>query len=169
MFFTRIAVPMRAVMIALILAAVAVPASAQRPSDLSLKLAKEIATLKGATHLFDPIVPGVIEQAKNVLAQTNPLLLKDLNEVAAKLREFYAKRTSELNDKIVGLYATQFTESELKTLVVFYKTPLGKKVINEEPRILDQTMREAQDWANKLSQEVLIRFREEMKKKGHDL
>ena len=64
--------------------AVAAPvggADAQQPSPTALATAKEVITVKGATALFDPLVPGVIEQAKSVFVRANPTLLKDLNEV----------------------------------------------------------------------------------------
>ena len=61
------------------------------------------------------------------------MLSKDLNEVAAKLRTELAPRGSELLDQMAKLYAAAFTEQELKDALAFYKSPLGKKVITEEP------------------------------------
>jgi uncharacterized protein len=53
--------------------------------------------------------------------------------------------------------------------VAFYKTPIGKKMIIEEPIALDQSLKVAQAWATRFSDEVLERFRAEMKKKGYNL
>jgi uncharacterized protein len=145
-------------------------ASAQpTPSPAAVAMAKEVITLKGATGLWDPIVPGVVEQAKNAFLQMNPMLSRDLNEVSARLRSEFAPRKNQLTDEVARLYAARFTEQELKDVLAFYKTPAGRKVIIEEPKILDASMSHAQDWANKLSEEVLNKFRAEMKKKGHDL
>ena len=58
----------------------------QQPSANASALAKEIITAKGAANLYDPVIPGVIERAKGNFIRINPMLLKDLNEVAAKLR-----------------------------------------------------------------------------------
>jgi hypothetical protein len=92
-----------------------------------------------------------------------------LNEVAAKLRQEYADRTVELKNDAARLYAQHFTEKELKDALAFFKSPLGRKIMLEEPRILEDSMKNAQAWANKLSEEIIIRIREEMKKKGHEL
>ena len=62
-------------------------ADAQQPSAASIALAKELLEVKGATTMFDPVVPGVIETAKNTFLTTNPGLSKDLNEVSAQLRK----------------------------------------------------------------------------------
>jgi hypothetical protein len=145
-------------------------ASAQpTPSPAAVAMAKEVITLKGATGLWDPIVPGVVEQAKNAFLQINPMLSRDLNEVSARLRSELAPRQAELTNEVARLYAARFTEQELRDVVAFYKTPAGRKVIIEEPKVLDASMTHAQEWANKLSEEVLNKFRVEMKKKGHDL
>ena len=58
---------------------------------------------------------------------------------------------------------------ELKEVLAFYKSPIGKKVIVEEPVFVDRTMSAAQDWAIKLNEEALQRFRAEMRKRGHAL
>jgi hypothetical protein len=149
--------------------AFAAGARAQQPSAAAISTAKELIEIKGALNIFDALVPGVIEQAKNLFLQTNPTLSKDLNEVAAQLRAELAPRRAELTDHVALLYAQRFTEQELKSTLLFYKSPLGKKLTAEEPGFVDQSLRFAQDWANKLSDEVVGKMRLEMKKKGHEL
>jgi hypothetical protein len=119
--------------------------------------------------MFDPLIPGVIESAKNSLLPTNPQLGKDLNEVATQLRKEYEPKRAELLNEVAKVYAQHFSEQELKDLVAFYKTPLGRKMITEEPLALNQSLGAAQAWATRFSDEVLERFRAEMKKRGHPL
>jgi uncharacterized protein len=144
-------------------------AEAQQPSPTAIATAKELITVKGATALWDPLVPGVIEQAKSVFIQANPTLIKELNEVAVKLRAEYAPRSAEVVNDVAKLYASRFTEQELKDTLAFYKSPLGRKLLVEEPSILDQSMRSAQGWADRLSQEVIGKIRAEMKRRGHEI
>jgi hypothetical protein len=144
-------------------------ARSQQPSAAAIATAKELIEIKGALNIFDALVPGVIEQTKNLFLQTNPTLSKDLNEVAAQLRAELAPRRAELTEQVALLYAQRFTEQELRSTLLFYKSPLGKKLAAEEPGFVDQSLRFAQDWANKLSEEVVGKMRVEMKKKGHDL
>lgn len=141
----------------------------QPPSAASISLAKELLELKGATTMFDPVVPGVIETAKNTFMTTNPGLSKDLNEVSAQLRKEMGGKRIDLQNDVAKVYAGAFTEQELREALAFYRTPLGKKITNEEPRVLDRIMSTAQVWADQLADDVLSRFRAEMKKKGHTL
>jgi hypothetical protein len=144
-------------------------ALAQQPSPAAIAVAKEIIAIKGVAQMYDPVLIGVIEQAKNVLLQQNPMLSRDLNEVAGRLRAELRPRAAEPSEEMAKLYAGRFSEQELREVLAFYKTPLGQKVMTEEPKILDSSVSQAADWANKLSEEVLDKFRTEMKKKGHDL
>jgi hypothetical protein len=158
-----------ALAVALLAGFLAFTAGAQAQTPASLAAAKELISLKGGATMFDPLVPGVIESAKNTYLPTNPQLSKELNEVSLQLRKEYDPKRAEILNEVSKIYAQHFTEQELKDLVAFYKTPLGKKMITEEPIALDQSLKAAQAWATKFSDEVLERFRAEMKKKGHPL
>ena len=154
---------------ALALTVLAGAAHAQQPSAGAIATAKEVINVKGAHALWDPIVPGIVEQVRRTFIQANPMLVKDINEVAAKLRTEFVPRGSELIDDAAKQYASRFTEAELKDMLAFYKSRLGQKMIKEEPAVLDQTMKNADSWAQKLADTVIAKMRTEMKRKGHDL
>jgi hypothetical protein len=139
------------------------------PTAAAIATAKELVSLKGGASMFDPLVPGVIESAKNSLVPTNPQLQQQLNEVAMQLRKEYDPKRAEILNEVAKVYAQRFTEVELKEIVAFYRTPIGKKMLTEEPLALDQSLKMAQAWATRFSDEVLERFRAEMKKKGYNL
>lgn len=144
-------------------------ALAQQPSATAIATAKELVELKGGGRMFDPVIQGVVEQTKGALLQTNPQLSKDLNDVSAQLRTEFGPRRDELLTQAARFYALQFTEQELKDIVAFYKSPLGQKMLVQEPLVLDEAFNYVQQWAPRLGEEVMNRFRAEMKKKGHDL
>jgi uncharacterized protein len=145
------------------------PASAQQPSATAVSTAKELLSIKGALSIYDPLINGIVEKAKLVFLRTNPMLGKDLNEVATKLRADYAPRVAEVVNETARLYAVRFSEQELKDALAFYKSPLGRKLLAEEPGIADQSMKSATTWAEKLSEEIVGKMRAEMKKRGHEI
>jgi uncharacterized protein len=142
---------------------------AQQPTPGAIAAAKELLEIKGASRMFEPVINGVVVTVKNNFLQTNPSLVKDLNEVAAQLQTEFAPRRAEVLNDFASLYAQRFSEQELKETVAFYKTPTGKKFVAEEPLVIDQGLQRAQAWSQKLAEEVLSRMRAEMKKRGHDL
>jgi uncharacterized protein len=67
------------------------------------------------------------------------------------------------------IYANDFTEQELKDLTTFYKTPLGQKLLAQEPKSIQASMAYMSQWAQSFSETVLTEFRAEMKKRGKPL
>jgi hypothetical protein len=146
-------------------AALAQPA----PSASAVSTAKELVETKGGAAMFDPVIISVVEQTKAALVQTNPQLTKDLNDVATQLRTEFIPKRDELMNQAAKLYADRFSEQELKDMLTFYKSALGKKMVAVEPQVLDETFNYIQQWGQRISEDVMNRFRAEMKKKGHNL
>jgi uncharacterized protein len=163
----------RSVLYALAGCFIAAAAHAQAPVPAptagAVAAARELIVVKGGAAMFEPVIPGVIETAKNSLVPTNPNLTKELNDVAGQLRRDYESKKAELVYEVAVIYAMHFSEQELRELVTFYKSPLGQKMLKEEPLALDQSMKKAQDWSQNFSEAVLSRIRSEMAKKGHPL
>ena len=135
----------------------------------SIATAKQVLTVTGATTMFQPLIAGVVEQARLLYLQQNPGLGKDLNDVANKMRADLQPRFSELVDEMAKMYADAFTQQELKDILNFYQTPTGKKLLDQQPKLVDASMSFARDWANKLSEEVTAKMREELVKRGHKM
>jgi hypothetical protein len=169
MIADKFAVQIRAALVAVALTGLAAPALAAQPSAASIAMAREIITLKGADAMFKPIVANIVTKVKDTFLQSNINLKQDIDAVALKLAGQYNPRIKEVTDNSARLYASQFTEQELKQLLAFYRSPLGKKVVVTEPKVIDQSLTFANEWAQALGQVILNQFRAEMKKRGHDL
>jgi hypothetical protein len=147
----------------------AAPNAAHPPSQASVLLAKQILGIKHADNIFDPLIRGVVVKTRDFFMQTNFMWGKDLNEIADNLIKQYSARSGELMNDAARAYASHFTEPELKQILTFYQSPLGQKVIAEEPKAADESMNLAGEWADKFSEEVINKMRAEMKKRGHDM
>ena len=154
------------------LALAAAPAQAQTnpappsPTPAAIAAAKELLAMKHADQMYANAVPGVVERTKTELMQTNINYQKDLNEVAVIVAQKLGGRTSEVGEGMAKVYASQFTEQELKDLVTFYKTPLGQKLLTAEPRSIQMSMAYLNQWAQQFSEVVNGEFRAEMRKRG---
>ncbi len=168
-----------AALFALAAAGFAAPATAQPAAEQntavpqvspgSLLLAKQIVETKDVKGVFEPIIRGIVTKARNSFLQTNFMYEKDINEVALDVEKQFEPRISELVDASARFYASHFTEQELRDLLSFYTSPLGKKSLAEEPKVLDQSMVYAGTWAEGVSTEVVAAMRAELKKRGHDM
>jgi hypothetical protein len=157
------------VALAVIGAAAPAPAQSQQPSANAILIAKQIVQIKGVQQMMDPIARGVVEKVKNVVMQTNFMYAKDINEVTAQMHKEFDGRSSEMVDTAARAYASHFTEPELKQILAFYQSPVGQKMVAEEPKAIEDSMSGAATWADNLSVDVMNRMRAEMKKRGHDM
>ena len=149
---------------------IAGPARAQtQPSPAALGMAKELVEILGTAREFEPLVTGVIVQTASSFLQANPALSKDLNEVVDILVTENLPRKNEVPNEVVRLYASRLTDQELKDLLTFYKSPLGKKMLVESSFVMGETIKKADAWAAKFREEITARIRAELKKKGHNL
>ena len=148
----------------------AAPAPAAKPaSPAAIAAAKEILTMKNASAMYANAVPGLVEQTKNTLMQSNLNYQKDLNEVALIVAKNLAGREKEIGDGMAQIYANEFTEQELKDLVTFYKSTLGQKLLASEPRAIQFSMSYMNQWAQAFAEVINGQFRAEMKKRGKEI
>ena len=138
-------------------------------SPAQFALAKQIVEIKGVKAMFAPLVHGVIKKTTDSVMQTNMMWGKDINEISAQIEKDYAPRGQEIVDATARFYASHFSEAELKQILGFYQSPVGQKMLVEEPRALDESMAYAGSWGDNLSIEVMSKLRAEMKKRGHDM
>jgi uncharacterized protein len=154
------------------LALTGVPAGAQQPqiakepSAAAIASAKEILAMKHAGDMYVQAVPNIVQQAKDRILQSNLNYQKDLNEVAAIIAQKLAGKQQEIGEGMAKIYASVFTEQELKDLVTFYKTPLGQKLLATEPTAIQTSMAYMNQWAQGFAEVVNGEFRAEMKKRG---
>jgi uncharacterized protein len=159
------------------LALAGLPAGAQQPAPPPLKqaspgavaAAKEILTMKNASAMYANAVPNIVQQTKEALLSTNLNYQKDLNEVAVIVAQSMAGREKEIGEGMAQVYANEFTEQELKELVAFYKSPLGQKLLTNEPRAIQFSMSYMNQWAQQFAEQVNAAFRAEMRKRGKQI
>ena len=162
--------------LALALAMAALPAAAQQAaappkaaSPAAIAAAKEILAMKNASAMYQNAVPNIVQQTKDTLLQSNINYQKDLNEVAVIVAKDLAGREKEIGEGMAQIYASEFTEQELKDLVIFYKSPLGQKVLANEPRAIQSSMAYMNQWAQQFGEIVNGEFRAEMRKRGKQI
>jgi hypothetical protein len=153
----------------------AAPALAQqqpaqpKSTPAAIAAAKEILTMKNASAMYANAVPGMVEKTKVALIQQNLNYQKDLNEVAPIVAQQLAGRQNEIGEGMAQVYASEFTEQELKDLVTFYKSPLGQKLITAEPKAIGLSMAFMNSWAQNFTETVMGAFRAEMRKRGKEI
>ena len=144
-------------------------APAKPGSPAAHAAAKEILAMKNAAAMFSNAVPSIVQQTKQALLTANLNYQKDLDEVAVVVAQKLAGREKEIGDGMAAVYVGEFSEQELKDLVVFYKSPLGQKLLLAEPKAISQSMAFMNQWAQSFAEIVNGEFRAEMRKRGKQI
>lgn len=98
----------------------------------SNKLGELLADVTGAQKMLEENFMASIDAAMAKMKGGNPGLLKAIKEATqAYYSEHY--RWEELRPIFGRAYATEFTDDELKALIAFYESPVGKKAAEKLP------------------------------------
>ncbi|WP_285057857.1 DUF2059 domain-containing protein [Pedobacter ginsengisoli] len=115
---------------------------------------KQLMQLSGAEGTYK----GVISQMITLFKQQQPSV------PAAFWDEFTVEMNKVAIDQVVDLilpaYQKHLTEEEIKGVIAFYKTPVGKKYASKTPVITQESMIAGQVWGKTLGEKVIKRLRE---------
>jgi hypothetical protein len=158
-------------------------AMAQEPARTKSELIKELMVVMeigaNSTNVLDAmteslseeyprIIEGIVEADSTLTPETRERIRNEKGESYArfmkafreriKQRIDFAKFTEEITQ---ALYDKYFTESEIKDLIVFYKTATGKKSLKIMPQLLQDSIRAASDKLTPIVTELIKELVEE--------
>lgn len=123
------------------IALIATPQAGAQDSDAAARqaLAREIVLATTTEDLYrasmDPILPLVRDSfAASMPGATS----QQLDEVTEILIEIIMETYDEMIEETAGIYASRFTEDELRELLAFHQTEIGQKVNSELPAIMQE-------------------------------
>jgi hypothetical protein len=100
------------------------------------KAAEEVLQASGVDVQFKESIEALVNQYSEQVAVEKREKFKQV------LNTFMAKYASwdNVKDSLSSIYAEAFSEAELKQLAAFYQTPLGKKLVREQPFLLQKSV-----------------------------
>lgn len=100
---------------------------------------------------------GSGKMGKQVMDAMLPSLKAMAPDVDAKFwDDFMAEvHPEELMDLVVPIYDKYYTHDEIRELIAFYESPLGKKMVDRMPAIMQESMAAGQAWGRELAQKVI--------------
>lgn len=98
------------------------------------KAAESMLELANTKELMDRTLETMLEAQ----LQANPQLIP----MRSAMEAFFQKHISyeSTKDALIALYIETFTEEELYDIIEFYKTPVGQKLIKEQPELAAKGM-----------------------------
>jgi hypothetical protein len=63
-------------------------------------------------------------------------------------------RRGELEEGYVTLYDRHFTTAEIRELIAFYDSPIGKRFLTEQPGLMREGIALGQEWGSRIGADV---------------
>ena len=129
--------------------------------------AEEPAPDSHAQAAMDLLMIMDVEKEMTAGAETMTDLMIQQNAMLAPYKDVILKWASSFltwktfGPRVVALYKENFTESELRDMAVFYKTPTGQKALTAMPALMQKMMELGSSVAKEHTQELepMIRAR----------
>jgi hypothetical protein len=121
--------------------------------------ALQLMQLTGAHQLAMQVISAVLPKQMQLVRAANPdtdeRFLQRLTEQL--LAEAQASQ-SEVLEIAAGIYARHFSSAELDALVAFYRAPLGQKVVQVTPAIMQELGTAGEAWGQALAARAITRL-----------
>jgi hypothetical protein len=153
--------------IALVLLLAVAPLRAHAQSEAALAKVHRIFELTGMLNLIRATSEQAMAGMTTQIAAANPGRGAEIQRIVREhfLPEFQ-RRLPELIEETAKLQALTFTEEELDGLVAFYESPLGAKVIEKTPLLMQQNIAMGQAWGQRVATDVLEQMKPVLREKN---
>ena len=75
-------------------------------------------------------------------------------------KEFLSTSLDDLVTMLTPVYEKHMTEADLNEVIKFYGSPVGKKLAEKTPAIMEGSMQAGQNWGQAVGQKVMTKLKE---------
>lgn len=131
---------------------------------------KRLMEITGAQNIANQFASAITQQFFMILKAGNPEIPDRAFEVMGnELMAFFSEKMAApggLLDLTIPIYDKHFTHKEIKELLAFYESPIGKKTVQVLPLVTSESMEVGQRWGESLGPEIETRIFNALKKEG---
>ena len=141
------------------------PLTAEKRADI-----ERLLDLTNALAISQKISSAAAVQLAQVLKAANPSIPQALLErLPSIVNSVVADNMNTLKEIYITLYAKYFAGDDLKEIIRFYSTDIGRKMLRVMPNAVEESMVAGQQWGHSLGPEIERRLREQFKEAGVEL
>ena len=142
------------------LVAASVPAA--RADDASrLKTARAVVEVAHAGEHMKALMPTFLGQMKGMLKAQGTVDDKQAQVFLDRFQARFAEGIPAFVDLVAEVYAREFSEQDLTTLLAFYRTPTGQHLLDKQVPIAQAMAQVGARWGQSIAGEVVAQIRKE--------
>jgi hypothetical protein len=130
------------------------------------ELLKDMGMLANMTQIIDLLTPQIIVNLKKINSEIPDTIWDEFTRVCT---EEMKRSLPELEEPVIAIYDANFSGDEIKQLVAFYQSPVGRKIVVQLPQLAQQIVAMGQSWGQQAGARAVERIRAAAKQKGYDL
>jgi len=127
---------------------------------------ERLMEVTGSSQLGTQMASLLSRQVLDGLKRSQPDIPSRIIDLAQQvLDEEFAKAFTgpdSMTPRLVAVYARHFTQQEVRGLIAFYGTDLGKKVITVMPMIIQESAVVGQEWSAQHMPDILATLRKRL-------
>ena len=127
--------------------------------DLTQTIGSNSPSIQILEQLRDQLIAAVIKNtrkpAEEAGALVDELLMPDLTSHAG-----------ELDDRIIDVYAANYSTEDMRALRQFYLSPLGQRVLKAGPAIGEQSFAAGRAWGSKAARDAIGNHADQLRERG---
>jgi hypothetical protein len=131
---------------------------------------KKLMQLTTGANVAQQFAAAMSHQIFQVLKQAKPAIPERAGEIqeheAVAVLSEQMVAPGGLMEQLIPVYDRNFTAEEIKGLLDFYATPLGKKTIGRMPKVMQESMLIGQAWGKSLGPEIQKRMKAALERDG---
>jgi hypothetical protein len=115
----------------------------------------------GQTKEADIVKLLEVTNTRSIALHTIELFMPQMQQLFPTIpEEFWALLWSKLDidefiKNFIPIYDRNFTHKEIKELIKFYESPIGKRLVEATPAITQESMKVGQEWGERMGQLIL--------------
>ena len=134
---------------------------------------RRLIEMTGISKLGLQFADAVFENAAKSLKISIPELTDNaLAKMKTELTAFFQDKLAApggMVDQLIPVYDKYWTHEEIKSLIAFYQTYLGQKLVEVTPKISNEAYSIGSAWGQSLGPEIVRRFQAMLKEQGLDV
>lgn len=164
---------MNAIRILLVVLVLGLAAPSVQSEELTAQKREDILQLlemTGARSLGKQMAVALVAQLSANLRQSRPDIPPEaIDALPEVVGAVFEENIDSFIENVIPLYHKHFTASEIRGMIEFYSTPLGRKTVEVLPALMGESMRAGQQWGEGLAPEIDRRIREHLEQEGVEL
>ncbi|WP_158247201.1 DUF2059 domain-containing protein [Geothermobacter hydrogeniphilus] len=153
----------RTLLLILLSLAVAGPVSADPLTPAKSAGIRYLMQLTGTDNMEPELSGQLKSRARQALKADGDKISERVEAIVDfEVRQLLAERRDLLEDKLMHIYADHFSHDEIKQLISFYRSDIGKKSLRVLPAIRTESRETGRQWGETLVTELVRRINARM-------